>query len=69
MRTRKFAPQGMQPICEIFFFPFRRLGAVDIKVTLFRVTLLGIPQNLSHDSVTQTPKTVVLRARKSIFCH
>ncbi|KAF8586056.1 PHP domain-like protein [Ramaria rubella] len=27
------------------------------------VTLLGIPQNLSHDSVTQTPKSVVLRAQ------
>ena len=30
------------------------------------MTLLGIPQNLSHESVTQTPKSVVLRARKSV---
>jgi len=27
------------------------------------ITLLGIPQNLSHDAVTQTPKSLVLRAQ------
>ena len=67
MRIRRFGRRGMWPICKrpaICRFTFGR--SVE-AAALPRVTLLGIPQNLSHEAITQTAKSVILRARELIF--
>ena len=42
------------------------ISCLSVSSDSFRVTLLGVPQDLSHNTVTQTPKSLVLRARKPL---
>ena len=63
MATSSSARPGMSETCAYTNVLCRILIYCFVPLRL-RITLLGIAQNLAHDAATQTPKSLLLRARK-----
>lgn len=48
---------------NLYVTRFNRFSAMCLNPPSGRITLLGLPQDASHNSLTKVPKSVVLRAR------